>query len=94
MGFPSRIVRQAFLVEASFLAVQGIVLGTVLALVTSYNLLTNSDTFGGESMQFEIPTTNILIVSAIALVASLAASAIPAGQASQIKPAVALRIAD
>ncbi|MEY2472631.1 MAG: putative transport system permease protein [Actinomycetota bacterium] len=94
MGFPSRIVRQMFLTEASFLAVQGIVLGTVLALITSYNLLTHSSTFGGQSIGFQIPVVNIAIVSAIALVASLAASAYPANQASKIRPAVALRIAD
>jgi putative ABC transport system permease protein len=94
MGFQARIVRQAFLVEASFLTVQGIILGTVLALITSYNMLVHSDAFGGQSIDFEIPVQNILVVSLIALVASLAASAIPAGQASRIKPAVALRIAD
>jgi putative ABC transport system permease protein len=94
MGFPARVVRQAFLVEASFLAVQGIVLGTVLALITSYNMLVHSDAFGGQSMSFEIPVQNILVVSVIALAASLLASAIPASQASKIRPAVALRIAD
>ncbi len=94
MGFPSRMVRQAFLVESAFLAIQGVVMGTVLALVTSYNMLTNSDTFGGENIKFEIPTTNILIVSGIAIIASLAAANFPAGQAARIKPAVALRIAD
>ena len=35
MGFQSRVVRQAFLVEAGFIAVQGIALGVILALVTS-----------------------------------------------------------
>jgi putative ABC transport system permease protein len=94
MGFPSRVVRQAFLVEASFLAVQGIVLGTVLALVTSYNLLVHSDTFGGQNLHFTIPWLNIILVLVVALGGSLLASAVPAGQASRIKPAVALRIAD
>jgi putative ABC transport system permease protein len=94
MGFPSRVVRQAFLVEASFLAVQGVVMGTVLALVTSYNMMTNSDTFGSESIHFQIPFVNIAVVSTIALVASLIAANLPARQASRIKPAVALRIAD
>lgn len=94
MGFQSRLVRQAFLIEAAFLAVQGVVMGTVLALVTSYNMLTNSDFFGESSITFEIPTMSIIVVSAVALVASLAAASFPAGQASKIKPAVALRIAD
>ncbi len=94
MGFPSRMVRQMFLTEASFLAVQGIVLGTGLALITSYSLLTHSSTFGGQGIGFQIPVVNIIVVSAIALVASLAASAFPATQAAKIRPAVALRIAD
>lgn len=94
MGFPSRVVRQAFLVESAFLAIQGVVMGTVLALVTSYNMLTNSDSFGGQTLEFAIPTVSIIVVSTIALVASLAAANFPAGQAARIKPAVALRIAD
>ena len=73
---------------------QGIVLGTVLALITSYNMLVHSDAFGGQSIDFEIPFTNIIVVSLIALAASLLASAIPASQAAKIRPAVALRIAD
>ena len=94
MGFPSSVVRQAFLTEAAFIAIQGIVLGTSLALVTAYNLLTHSSTFGGSNIGFEIPWVPILVVLAIALGASLLAAAAPAGQASRIKPAVALRIAD
>jgi putative ABC transport system permease protein len=61
MGFPSRVVRQAFLTEAAFIAVQGIVMGTVLALITAYNLLTHSSTFGGESIGFEIPWVQIVL---------------------------------
>lgn len=92
MGFSSRIVRHAFLVEASFLAVQGIVLGTVLALATTYTMLTHSAQFGGQPMPFQIPVRNIFVVSFVALAASLASSAFPAHQASKIRPAVALRI--
>jgi putative ABC transport system permease protein len=94
MGFQSRVVRSTFLVEAGFIAVQGIVLGVVLALVTSYQLLTHSDTFGGQSIEYAVPWLAIAVVFVVSLVASLIASATPANQAAKIKPAVALRIAD
>ena len=58
-------------------------------------MLTNSDTFGGQSIKFRDPDGRAsAIVSIVALVASLVAANFPAGQASRIKPAVALRIAD
>jgi hypothetical protein len=44
LGFSARIVRRAFLSEAGFIAVQGIVLGMGLGLVTSYQML-RSDVF-------------------------------------------------
>lgn len=94
MGFPSRVVRQTFLTESAFIAITGIAIGTVLALVTSYSMLTNGDTFGGSDLKFKIPALSVAIVSGAALFASLIAASFPAGQASKIKPAVALRIAD
>ncbi len=94
MGFPNRLVRQAFLTESAFIAITGIAIGTVLALITAYSLLTNSDTFGGQNIQFKIPSVSIAVVSVVALAASLIAASFPASQASKIKPAVALRIAD
>ncbi|MDP9071931.1 MAG: FtsX-like permease family protein [Actinomycetota bacterium] len=94
IGFPSRMVRSAFVLEAGFIAVQGIVMGVVLALVSSYQLLSNSDTFGEQQLDFVVPWTTLAVLLAAALAASLAATAAPASQAARIKPAVALRIAD
>jgi len=94
MGFQSRVVRSTFLVEAGFIAVQGIALGVVLALVTSYQLLTKSETFGDQAIDFAVPWASITVLFVVALAASLVASATPANQAARIKPAVALRIAD
>jgi putative ABC transport system permease protein len=94
MGFPSRVVRRAFLFEAVFVAAQGIVIGTVLALFVSWSVLTNSKTFGDQSMGFQIPWASIGVVLVATLAASLLAILLPATQASRIKPAVALRIAD
>ncbi|MDQ3980454.1 MAG: FtsX-like permease family protein, partial [Actinomycetota bacterium] len=94
MGFSRRVVRAAFLMEAGFVAVQGIVVGVVLALVVSYQLLSNSDVFGESRLDFTVPWLALAILLGAALAASLAATAAPAGQASRIRPAVALRIAE
>ncbi len=94
MGFQHRVVRTAFLLEATFIAFQGIVVGVGLALITAYTLLTKSDSFGSQRLAFSVPWTSLITVVVVAMVASLAAVLAPANQASKIKPAVALRIAD
>jgi putative ABC transport system permease protein len=94
LGFPAGVVRRAFLLESSFVALEGILLGTALSIVTSYLLFRNDDELAAAGGPFPIPWMNItLLVTATAL-ASLAATAWPARQAARIKPAVALRIAD
>lgn len=94
MGFPHGLVRSAFLIEAGFIAVQGVVIGVALAIISSYQLLSNTDTFGEERLAYEVPWLTLAVVLSVALIASILATAAPANQASKIKPAVALRIAD
>jgi putative ABC transport system permease protein len=94
MGFPARIVRRAFLIEATFIAAQGIVIGGALGLVTGFSVLSNSSTFGDKALPFTVPWGVIAALAVAALAASLLAVVAPATQASRIKPAVALRIAD
>ena len=92
IGFVSPQVRRAFLFESGFTALQGIVVGTALALVTAQQLVASGEF--GETAVFVIPWTDILILTAAALVASLIATAWPARQAAKIPPAVALRTAE
>jgi putative ABC transport system permease protein len=94
MGFPSRVVRAAFLVEATFIAAQGILIGLVLGLLSSWSLLVNSSAFGDQRLDYEIPWVSLALVVAVPLGASLLAAAIPASRAAAIQPAVALRLAD
>jgi putative ABC transport system permease protein len=94
MGLTGRVVRRAFLIEATFIAAQGIVIGGALGLVTGYSVLSNSSTFGDKRLPFTVPWAVIAALAAATLLASLLAVVAPATQASRIKPAVALRIAD
>jgi putative ABC transport system permease protein len=94
MGFSSAVVRTAFLFEATFIAVQGVVVGSVLGLVVSYTLLSYSGAFGDEKLAFSVPWVGLTVLLVATLGASLVAVLAPASQAARIKPAVALRIAD
>jgi putative ABC transport system permease protein len=93
MGFTAPDVRTAFLVEATFVAVRGLVLGVLLGLVTSYSLLDHSNIFEGAHLEFTVPWRTLAVVVGIPLVSSLLAAVGPASRASDIRPAVALRVA-
>jgi putative ABC transport system permease protein len=94
LGFPARVVRRAFLVESSFVALEGILLGTSLSIVTAYLLFRNDDELRAAGGSFPVPWLAITGLVVATAVASLAATAWPARQAARIHPAVALRIAD
>ena len=92
LGFSAIAIRRAFLAESSFVALEGILLGTSLALVTAWRLI-GAGTLGTK-LGFSVPWAQLLVLVAGTFAASLVATAVPAQQASRIRPAVALRIAD
>ncbi len=92
LGFGTKQVRRAFVAESSFVALEGIFLGTGLALISTWRLLT-SGAFG-DGLEFGVPYVQLAVIITLAFLATLAATASPAQQASKIRPAVALRIAD
>jgi putative ABC transport system permease protein len=92
LGFTSVAVRRAFLAESSFIALEGILIGVALALITAWRLV-NSGSFGSGTA-FAVPWTQLALLVVVTYVASLLATAAPAIQASRIRPAVALRITD
>ena len=93
IGFPKRTVAWAFIVEASFVAVAGTLMGVAIALVTSWGLTTSSASWA-RGFEYGIAWSDIVIIVGLAVVASLVAAVLPARAASNIEPAVALRIAD
>jgi putative ABC transport system permease protein len=94
LGFQSHTVQRAFLTESTFVALEGIVLGAALSIVTSYLLFKNDEELNASGVGFPIPWASIAVLVAAAAVASVLATVWPARQASKIRPAVALRIAD
>lgn len=94
MGLPAHTVRDAFVLEAAFVAARGLVIGGGLAVLSCWLLASRSDALGERGIPFSAPWGTLAALFAIALVASLAATAIPAGRAARIRPAVALRISD
>jgi len=92
LGFSGIAVRRAFLAESSFIALEGIAVGTALALITAWQLV-DSGNFG-TGTKFSVPILQLAVLIVVTFIASLIATAAPAIQASHIRPAVALRIAD
>jgi putative ABC transport system permease protein len=92
LGFVPGAVRRAFLLESTFVAMEGILVGSSLALVTASQLIAGGEF--GDNAEFTISWLQLALVCGTAFVASLVATARPAQRAAKIPPAVALRIAD
>jgi putative ABC transport system permease protein len=90
IGFKRGMVRTAFLLESSFVAVLGTLLGMVLGLALSYNLVAGISSTSS-SIAFTVPWIQMLLIVVIAYIASLLTTFVPAWQASRIYPAEALR---
>jgi len=92
LGVQAGSVRSAFVIESAFVAIEGLVIGTVLALVTAWSI-TLTDAFGS-GLSFRVPVVSIVGVVVGTLICALLATAAPARAASRIRPAVALRLTD
>jgi putative ABC transport system permease protein len=93
LGFQAKTVQRAFLTESLFVTVEGVVIGAALSILTAYMLFKNYaifETAGG----FSVPWVAIVVLVVLATAGSVLATLWPARQASKIRPAVALRIAD
>lgn len=92
IGFGSRVVGRSFAIETAFIALEGTIIGTTLALLTLYTLVTNSDAMG--AVVFAVPWLPLIALLLGTVAASLLATVAPAVSASRIRPAVALRTTD
>ncbi|HEX4813192.1 MAG TPA: FtsX-like permease family protein [Nonomuraea sp.] len=94
LGFRGRTVRRAFLAESTFVAVEGVVVGTVLGVLTTWLLYHNSPTFDTIDSAFPIAWPEISLTVGVTLLASFGATVVPARRAAQIRPAIAVRVAE
>lgn len=90
IGFKRSSVQAAFLLESSIVAILGIVIGSVLALALSYQVI-NDLRSTIDNLEFQMPWVELAIIAGVAWVASMLMTIIPAWQASKIYPAEALR---
>lgn len=92
IGFEAAAVRRAFVVESSFVALEGVLIGTLLAFVATLSM-TLTPTFG-EGLDWSVPPVAVALLVTGTLGCALLATLSPARAAARIKPAVALRITD
>ncbi len=92
VGYRKGMIQLSFLIESSFVAVLGIVIGTVLGLVLSYNaILDIRDEEGLDTIRYAIPWIQMIVILGVTYFFSLLATYVPARQASNVYPAEALR---
>ena len=92
LGFGWRTIGRSFSIEAGFVAVEGTLIGVVLALVVLFDIVRLSDAFG--ELAFVVPFGQLGVLLVLTIAASLLATLGPAISATRIRPAVALRITD
>ena len=92
VGYRKGMIQLSFLIESSFIAVLGIIIGTVLGLVLSYNaVLDIRDEQGLDTIRYAIPWIQMIVILSVTYFFSLLATYVPARQASNVYPAEALR---
>ena len=93
MGMATGDIRSMFLTEGGYVALQGVLSGLLLGLLSSYQLLVRSNTFEIR-LEFVVPWLALAVIALLPLVAAALASAIPARRAAGIPAAAALRLSD
>ena len=92
IGYKRSMVQLSFLLESGFIALSGIVLGVGLGLTFAASLFTSGE-FGASTkgLGFEVPWDQVGLMTAIAFVASMVTTYLPARAASHVAVAEALR---
>lgn len=96
LGFEAGMVGRSFVLEATFISVQAVVLGIGLAVATAVSITRSEQLreFLAIEPGFTPATSTLAALAAVTLVAALLATASPARTASAIPPSEALRLVD
>ncbi|HXG36353.1 MAG TPA: FtsX-like permease family protein [Dehalococcoidia bacterium] len=90
IGFQRWMVQLVFLMESSFIALSSIIVGLILGLIISYNVV-DAERSTTSGLSFTVPWLNLAIIFLITYAVSLAATFLPARRAASVLPAEALR---
>ena len=92
IGYRRSMIQLSFLVESSFVAVLGIVIGAALGIVLAYTAVSDIRSEGGlDAIVFAIPWAQMALILGLTYLFSLLATYVPARQASNVYPDEALR---
>jgi len=91
LGFKRKNIRNAFLIEILFVASIGVIIGIASGVLVAHEIFNIIVSDFGQGMAFEIPWVKIATVVAIAYIATIICTIIPANNAAKISPAEALR---
>jgi putative ABC transport system permease protein len=92
IGFRRRMVEASFLLESSFIALTSIVVGTVLGLLLSWNIIADTRRQPSwENLTLVVPWLNLLVIFLLVYAVALIATVAPARRAARVRPAEALR---
>jgi putative ABC transport system permease protein len=89
LGYRRSLVQRSFLMESSFIAILGLIIGTLVGVWQSYRFFVTDKTFG--TVLFHIPVLEISLILVSAYLATLVTTFLPARSASRVAPAEALR---
>lgn len=91
IGYQARMVAFSFVLEASFIALTGILIGAVAGLILGQNIVATFFTGLTPATQHTLPWLQIGLILLLAYGFSLLTTILPAYQAARIYPAEALR---
>ncbi|MFN8487778.1 MAG: FtsX-like permease family protein [Caldilineaceae bacterium] len=91
IGYQARMVALSFLLESSFIALTGILIGAAAGLILGQNIVTTFFTDLTPNSHFTLPWLQIVEILLLAYGFSLLTTILPAYQAARIYPAEALR---
>jgi putative ABC transport system permease protein len=89
LGFRGITLQRAFRVESAVIASEGIVVGAFTGLVLAWRL--GAGVALGRRLAFSPPVVPLGVIAVLVVVASLAATSVPARRAGRVQPAPALR---
>jgi putative ABC transport system permease protein len=85
LGFPSALVRDAFLIEAGFVVLLSVLIGTALAVWQGYQVARVS------YLDFPLPVWPLLLIVLGCLLIAIVSTTLSARRAARLRPAEALR---